>query len=106
LPSGPVHVPDTDVIVPSGFPDCPLPAAKFPAMAADEQVNVGAEGPGSMSSVELLLSDAVQFPPGLMVQVVVAACAGVMAIISTVAKALLADRILARRFFIECPLGV
>jgi len=103
LPPGPVHVPgDTDETVPR-FPDCPLPAVRVPARALDTQVTVVPVTPSWMTNVAPLLSGAVQLPPGLTVQVAVAAAAAVAARTSTAAVALPMDRILARRFLIDCP---
>src|SRR5215469_3255913 len=103
LPPGPVHVPgDTDVTGPR-LPDCPLPAVKVPARALDTQVTVVPVTPSWITNVAPLLSGAVQLPPGLTVQVPVAAAADVAARISTAAVALPIDRILVRRLLIDCP---
>src|SRR5215472_14715972 len=72
LPPGPVQVPgDTDVTLPRGSPDCPLPAVRLPAMAPDTQVTVVPVTPSWRTNVALLFSGAVQLPPGLTVQVAV-----------------------------------
>jgi hypothetical protein len=103
LPPGPVHVPgDTDVTAPR-FPDCPLPAVRVPARALDTQVTVVPVTPSWMTNVAPLLSGAVQLPPGLTVQVAVAAAADVAARASPAAVAPPMDRIRARRFLIDCP---
>jgi hypothetical protein len=80
LPPGPVHVPDdTDVIRPMPA-DCPLPAVKLPAITVDPQVTVLPVTPSWRTNVPPLLSGAVQLPPGVTVQVAVAAEAATAAV--------------------------
>jgi hypothetical protein len=74
-------------------------------MALDTQVTVVPVTPSWMTNVAPLLSGPVQLPPGLTVQVAVAASADVAATTGTAAMALPMDRILARRFLIDCPRG-